>query len=78
VRFVVCDVFVAAASSSDDDSLGNDAQSTPERERVRPAAPLPQHSDTSSTGSARETPPQIHRHTRLVLNINISSITKSQ
>ncbi|XP_073975314.1 disco-interacting protein 2 isoform X12 [Rhodnius prolixus] len=54
-----------SASSSDEDSVGGDAQSTPERERVRAPAPLPPHSDTSSTGSARETPPQIHRHTRL-------------
>ncbi|XP_075229172.1 disco-interacting protein 2 isoform X3 [Lycorma delicatula] len=53
-----------SASSSDDDSVGGDQQSTPERERVRSAVPLPPQSDTSSTGSARETPPQIHRHTR--------------
>ncbi|XP_066900784.1 disco-interacting protein 2 isoform X1 [Halyomorpha halys] len=54
-----------SGSSSDEDSIGNEAQSTPERERVRAPAPLPPHSDTSSTGSARETPPQIHRHPRL-------------
>ncbi|XP_054273806.1 disco-interacting protein 2 homolog C-like isoform X2 [Macrosteles quadrilineatus] len=60
-----------SASSSDDESVGGgDAGSTPERERVssRGVQPLPPQSDTSSTGSARETPPQqrqIHRHTRL-------------
>ncbi|RZF49299.1 hypothetical protein LSTR_LSTR012669 [Laodelphax striatellus] len=71
---------MARTSSSDDDSIGgggggsggvsggggDQQSSTPERERVRErvAAPLPPQSDTSSTGSARETPPQIHRHTR--------------
>ncbi|XP_046659368.1 LOW QUALITY PROTEIN: disco-interacting protein 2-like, partial [Homalodisca vitripennis] len=60
-----------SASSSDDESVGGgDQGSTPERERVsnRGVQPLPPQSDTSSTGSARETPPQqrqIHRHTRL-------------
>ncbi|XP_059476315.1 disco-interacting protein 2 isoform X3 [Neocloeon triangulifer] len=54
----------SAESSSDDDSMvneGGEEQSTPERERARiPTAqqPLIAHSDTSSTGSARETPPQ--------------------
>lgn len=61
------------ASSSDDESVGGgDQGSTPERERVsnRGVQPLPPQSDTSSTGSARETPPQqrqIHRHTRYEL-----------
>lgn len=60
-----------SASSSDDESVGGgDQGSTPERERLsgRSVVPLPPQSDTSSTGSARETPPQqrqIHRHTRL-------------
>jgi hypothetical protein len=55
---------IAGESSSDDDSMVNEGveeQSTPERERARiPSAqqPLIAHSDTSSTGSARETPPQ--------------------
>ncbi|KAG8335062.1 beta transducin [Homalodisca vitripennis] len=62
---------ICVASSSDDESVGGgDQGSTPERERVsnRGVQPLPPQSDTSSTGSARETPPQqrqIHRHTRL-------------
>ncbi|XP_067013813.1 disco-interacting protein 2 isoform X3 [Anabrus simplex] len=59
-----------SASSSDEDSVVNegDVQSTPERERARTTPQLLPQSDTSSTGSARETPPQqrqIHRQTRL-------------
>lgn len=47
-----------SASSTDDDSLANDdIQSTPERERASRITP-----DTSSTGSARETPPQQRLH----------------
>nr|XP_018897953.1 PREDICTED: disco-interacting protein 2 isoform X2 [Bemisia tabaci] len=45
-----------SASSSDEDSLG-DGQSTGESERLR-GTQGGLHSDTSSTGSARETPPQ--------------------
>ncbi|KAK6626913.1 beta transducin [Polyplax serrata] len=46
---------------------GGDIQSTPERERARTTQMVLQ-SDTSSTGSARETPPQqrqMHRSTRI-------------
>lgn len=57
-----------ADSSSGDYSggEGGDIQSTPERERARTTQMVLQ-SDTSSTGSARETPPQqrqMHRSTR--------------
>lgn len=49
---------LCSASSTDDDSLANDdIQSTPERERASRITP-----DTSSTGSARETPPQQRQH----------------
>ncbi|XP_034255252.1 disco-interacting protein 2 isoform X3 [Thrips palmi] len=57
-----------SASSTDDDSLANDdIQSTPERERASRITP-----DTSSTGSARETPPQqrLHRPSRGTGNSN--------
>ncbi|XP_049952324.1 disco-interacting protein 2 isoform X2 [Schistocerca serialis cubense] len=75
-----------SASSSDEDSVvnegGGDVQSTPERERAvvprshqhghqHPQGQPQLQSDTSSTGSARETPPQQRersqqpRHTRL-------------
>lgn len=53
---------VVSASSSDDESVGDN--STPERDRMRAISHTPSQSDTSSTGSSRDNPSQHRQNQR--------------
>lgn len=74
-------IFFLDSSSGDySGGEGGDIQSTPERERARTTQMVPQ-SDTSSTGSARETPPQqrqIHRNARWVFDLIARRLSKEK
>lgn len=57
------EITVLLASSSDDESVGDN--STPERDRIR-VSHTPSQSDTSSTGSSRDNPSQLRQNQRQI------------